>query len=171
MSEEKLTHVNPAGEAWMVDISQKKETLREALALATVHLSEKTLDLIEAGQIAKGDVLAVARVAGILAAKRTAELIPLCHPLALTRVEVRLVPVRREDNPFLQIEARVCTLGRTGVEMEALTAASIAALSVYDMCKAVDRGIVIGEIYLAHKKGGASGEFLHPRQRGDAPVL
>jgi cyclic pyranopterin monophosphate synthase len=153
-----LTHLDPDGHARMVDVGGKQETQREAVARGAVHMRPETLQLIVAGGAPKGDVLAVARVAGIMAAKRTPDLIPLCHPLLLTHVAVELRP--DAAGAALQIEAVVRTAGRTGVEMEALTAVSAAALTVYDMCKAVDRGMRIGEIRVAQKRGGKSGEWV-----------
>ncbi len=152
-----LTHFDAAGKAQMVDVSQKPVTARRAVARGWIAMAPETLALVTAGTAAKGDVLGTARLAGIMAAKRTADLIPLCHPLALSKVAVDLVP-----DPVLNrvaIEATVATTGQTGVEMEALTAVSIAALTVYDMLKAADRGMVIGEIRLALKEGGKSGRF------------
>jgi cyclic pyranopterin phosphate synthase len=140
----------------MVDVSAKPVTEREAVARGRIRMQPQTLRLIRSGKIAKGEVLAVARVAGIMGAKRTAELIPLCHPLA---VEVATVDFALRGRDTLEIEARVKVSGKTGVEMEALTAVSVASLAVYDMCKAVDRGMVIGEIRLMEKRGGRSGEF------------
>ncbi len=139
----------------MVDVSAKPETARTATARVRVLMREGTLELIRAGRAAKGDVLGVARLAGIMAAKRTAELIPLCHPLPIAAVTVDL----EAGVDAVEIEATVRTTGRTGVEMEALTAASVAALTVYDMCKAVDRGMRIDGLRVVHKAGGASGEF------------
>jgi cyclic pyranopterin phosphate synthase len=144
----------------MVDVGAKAETERVAVARASVTMQPQTLALIRDGKAAKGDVLAVAQLAGIMAAKKTAELIPLCHPLALSSVDVRLSLDARRN--AVDIEATCKLKGRTGVEMEALTAASIAALTVYDMCKAVDRGMVISEIRLLHKAGGKSGTFDAP---------
>jgi cyclic pyranopterin phosphate synthase len=140
----------------MVDVSLKSVTEREAVARGVVRMQPRTLRLIRSGKIAKGEVLAVARVAGIMAAKRTAELIPLCHPLP---IEVAGLDFSVPAPGTLQIEARVKVSGKTGVEMEALTAVSAAALTVYDMCKAVDRDMVIGDIRLMEKRGGRSGEF------------
>ena len=153
----KLSHLDDAGHARMVDVSLKEETERTATARAEVTMLPATLALIQEGGVAKGDVLAVARIAGIMAAKKTPDLIPLCHPLALSSVTVDLVcdPQRNA----VDITATCKLKGRTGVEMEALTAASIAALTVYDMCKAVDRGMVIGPVKLVHKAGGKSGEW------------
>jgi indole-3-glycerol phosphate synthase len=150
-----FTHLDAEGRARMVDVSAKDETFRVARAAARVVMRGETLALIRAGEIAKGDVLAVARLAGIMAAKRTAELIPLCHPLALTSVEVELACV--PDRSAVEITATCRLRGRTGVEMEALTAASIAALTIYDMCKAVDRGMRVTDLRLLHKSGGKSG--------------
>jgi cyclic pyranopterin phosphate synthase len=142
----------------MVDVSAKDETRREAVARGAVLMRPETLQLIVAGGLPKGDVLAVARVAGIMAAKRAPDIIPLCHPLLLTHVSVELRP--DPGGSAVQIEATVRTTGKTGVEMEALTAVSAAALTIYDMCKAVDRGMRIGEIRLAQKRGGRSGEMV-----------
>lgn len=152
-----LTHFDAQGRARMVDVSDKDATARVAVARGTVTMAPETLRRISGGEIAKGDVLAVARLAGIMAAKRTHELIPLCHPLALTAVELDLSADPARD--AVDIEARVRTTGKTGVEMEALTAVSVAALTVYDMCKAIDRGMRIAEIRLVHKSGGKSGVF------------
>ncbi|GBD18051.1 Cyclic pyranopterin monophosphate synthase 1 [bacterium HR27] len=152
-----LTHFDERGQARMVDVGAKPETHRVAIARGRVYLRPETLQLIREGRAAKGDVLGVARVAGIMAAKRTGELIPLCHPLPLTRVEIDLEP--NELDSCIDIEARVETIGRTGVEMEALTAVAVAALTVYDMVKAVDRGMTISDIGLVYKAGGRSGEW------------
>jgi cyclic pyranopterin phosphate synthase len=149
-----LTHVNDAGEAHMVDVSEKQETAREALAEASVSMLPETLTQLQEASLAKGDVLAVARIAGIQAAKQTSTLIPLCHPLALTKVEVEFEP---QPPSSIRIQARCKVTGKTGVEMEALTACSVAALTIYDMCKAVDKGMVIGGIRLLKKTGGKSG--------------
>jgi cyclic pyranopterin phosphate synthase len=153
----KLTHIDAHGTARMVDVGDKPETAREARAEAWVRMSETTLALIESGGHKKGDVIAVARIAGIQAAKRCAELIPMCHPLMLTGIDVDIVL----DKPGSRVHiTTACRLkGATGVEMEALTAASVAALTIYDMCKAVDRGMVIDGIRLLHKSGGRSGEW------------
>ncbi len=153
----KLTHIDAAGHASMVDVSAKAETKREATAKGRVLMLAETLALIASGGAAKGDVLAAARIAGIMAAKRTAELIPLCHPLPIDAVSVDLA--LNETESAVEIAATVRTTGRTGVEMEALTAVSIAALTVYDMVKAVDRGMRIGEIRVVEKSGGKSGGF------------
>jgi cyclic pyranopterin phosphate synthase len=152
----KLSHVDESGRARMVDVSGKAVTEREAVARGTVRMQPQTLRLIRSGKIAKGEVLAVARVAGIQAAKRTAELIPLCHPLP---VEVAGIDFVVRSPNVLEVEARVKVTAKTGVEMEALVAVSAAALTIYDMCKAVDRGMVIGDIRLMEKRGGRSGEW------------
>jgi cyclic pyranopterin phosphate synthase len=154
----RLSHLDDAGRARMVDISAKADTAREAVARGTVRMRPKTLDLIQSGGVAKGDVIAVARLAGIMAAKRTHELIPLCHPLLLTDIDVQIAPDEAES--ALQISATVRTTGKTGAEMEALTAVTVAALTVYDMCKAVDRGMRIEAVRLARKRGGKSGEIV-----------
>ena len=153
-----LTHLDAEGHAHMVDVGTKGETQREAVARGAVLMRPETLRLILAGGLPKGDVLSVARIAGIMAAKRTSELIPLCHPLLLTHVAVELSA--DEATSAMRIEATVRTTGITGVEMEALTAVSAAALTVYDMCKAVDRGMRISNIRLAQKRGGRSGEIV-----------
>ncbi len=152
-----LTHLDAQGRARMVDVSPKDETDRVAVAGARVVMRAETLEMIRAGDVAKGDVLAVARIAGIMAAKRTPELIPLCHPLALTSVTVDLACVRERN--AVEITATCRLRGRTGVEMEALTAAGIAALTIYDMCKAVDRGMVVTDLRLLRKSGGKSGDW------------
>ena len=152
-----FSHLDAEGKAVMVDVSDKDVTERTATARGTVSMSPETVGKIVAGGVAKGDVLTVARLAGIMAAKRTAELIPLCHPLALTAIDVDLRC--DEERGVVDIEATCRLSGRTGVEMEALTAVSVAALTVYDMCKAVDRGMRIGEVRLVHKAGGRSGAF------------
>lgn len=154
----KLAHIDEKGKARMVDVSEKAETLREAIACAKVLMKAETFRLILEGKLKKGDVFSVAKIAGIMAAKRTSELIPMCHPLNITHIEVDFYP--REDEKTIEIEAKVRTLGKTGVEMEALTAVSIAALTIYDMCKAVDRGMQIQDIHLVKKTGGKSGTFI-----------
>ena len=154
----KLTHINSNGEAQMVDVSDKESTMREAKAGARVVMQSKTLDLIVSGSHKKGDVLSVAKIAGIQAAKKCSELIPLCHPLMLTKVNVELTP--NSEKNCIEITATAKLNGRTGVEMEALTAASIAALTVYDMCKAVDRFMTIDNVQLLEKKGGKSGHWV-----------
>lgn len=152
-----LTHFDPQGRAVMVDVSGKDETERTATATSLVRMRPETLRRIQEGAVGKGDVLAVARLAGIMAAKRTPDLIPLCHPLALTSVTVDLQC--RPEQSAVEITATCKLRGRTGVEMEALTAASVAALTIYDMCKAIDRGMVIAETRLLHKSGGKSGTY------------
>jgi cyclic pyranopterin phosphate synthase len=153
----KLTHFDESGNAHMVDVGAKGESERVAVAHARVTMQAATLKLIAAKKAAKGDVLAVAQLAGIMAAKRTPELIPLCHPLSLSSVDVKLSLDKKRN--AVDIEATCKLKGRTGVEMEALTAASVAALTVYDMCKSVDRGMVISEVKLLHKSGGKSGTY------------
>jgi cyclic pyranopterin phosphate synthase len=153
-----LTHLNEHGEAHMVDVGAKTDTQREAIARGSIVMEAATLAMIAAGAAPKGDVLATARIAGIMAAKRTSELIPLCHPLMLTHVAVDLQPDHADN--MIRIEATVRTSGKTGVEMEALTAVSVAALTIYDMCKAVDRAMRITDIRVAEKRGGKSGEIV-----------
>lgn len=152
-----LTHLDAHGHARMVDVGDKPVTHREAVAEAFVRMRPETLALITSGGLPKGDVLAVARIAGIQAAKRTSELIPLCHPLMLSSVKVELVP--EVQNAGVRIQATCRLAGQTGVEMEALTAASVAALTLYDMCKAVDKAMVIEQVRLLAKTGGKSGDF------------
>lgn len=151
-----LTHFDAAGRAAMVDVSGKEETSRTATARGRIVMAPATLALIREGRAGKGDVLGVARLAGIMAAKRTPDLIPLCHPLMISKVTVDLEP---EGEDAVAIEATVKVTGRTGVEMEALTAVTVAALTVYDMVKAVDRSMRIEDVRLVHKAGGKSGEF------------
>ncbi len=152
-----FTHVNATGDANMVDVSQKQETVRQASAEALVTMSSDTLALIISGEHHKGDVFATARIAGILAAKRTWDLIPLCHPLNLSKVEVLIEAL--PETSQVRIETLCKLTGKTGVEMEALTAASVAALTIYDMCKAVQKDIVISQVRLLEKTGGKSGHF------------
>ncbi len=151
-----LTHLDAAGHATMVDVGAKPATIRSATARARVAMRPETLTMIVEGTAAKGDVFTVARIAGIMAAKRTSDLIPLCHPLSLSSVRVDLTP---DGEAGVAIEAVVRTTGPTGVEMEALTAASVAALTLYDMCKAVDRGMRIDAVRVVAKSGGTSGDF------------
>lgn len=158
--EKKLSHVDENGAACMVDVGAKENTQREAVAQAVVTMRPETLALIQSGNVPKGDVFACARIAGIMAAKRTPELIPMCHPLPLDAVQVDLCA--KEQNK-VSITARVRCNYHTGVEMEALTAASTAALTVYDMCKSVDRGMAIGEIMLLKKSGGKSGTYVREK--------
>ena len=155
----KLTHLDEQGRARMVDIGHKPDTERTAVARGEVHMKQETLDLIRAGQIKKGDVLTVAQIAGISASKRTSELIPLCHPLPLTKVDVDLV--LDDAIPGIVITATAKTIGKTGVEMEALTAVSVAALTVYDMAKAVEKSMRIQNIRLLEKHGGQSGDVVN----------
>ncbi|WP_044413897.1 cyclic pyranopterin monophosphate synthase MoaC [Thiomicrospira microaerophila] len=152
-----LTHLDEKGQARMVDVSDKAHTEREARAMAVIHMLPNTLQMITEGKHKKGDVLATARIAGIMAAKRTPDLIPMCHPLMLTSVKVELTP--NIENSTVEIIAICKLVGQTGVEMEALTAASTAALTLYDMCKAVDKGMVINQLQLLEKKGGKSGHW------------
>jgi cyclic pyranopterin phosphate synthase len=156
-----LSHIDAEGKAAMVDISDKPATARRAVAAGYVRMPRETLDLVLENRAAKGDVLGVARLAGIMAAKRTADLIPLCHPLALSQVTVEIAP--DPDLPGLRIEAGVRTTGPTGVEMEALTAVAVAALTIYDMLKAAGQGMEIGSIRLLLKEGGRSGRYEAPR--------
>ncbi|SFD99626.1 cyclic pyranopterin monophosphate synthase MoaC [Roseivivax sediminis] len=155
-----LTHFDDEGRAHMVDVSDKATTARVAVAVGWVKMSPETLEIIVEGRAKKGDVIGVARLAGIMGAKRTSDLIPLCHPLPVTKVAVDIVP--DADLPGLRIEATVKTTDQTGVEMEALTAVSTAALTVYDMAKAVDRGMEIGGMHLRLKDGGKSGRYEAP---------
>ena len=151
-----LTHLDASGSAHMVDVGDKPVTHRVAVAEATVHMRPETLSMIVEGRAPKGDVFAVARIAGIQAAKRTADLIPLCHPIPITKVAVDLEP----GDALVRITATCATDGKTGIEMEALTAVSTAALALYDMCKAVDRGMTIDSVRLLQKSGGASGTWI-----------
>jgi cyclic pyranopterin phosphate synthase len=159
MCDQQLSHLDVHGAARMVDVSVKAVTTREAIAEAAVVMQPATLALIQQGGIPKGDVFAVARVAGIMAAKQTSTLIPMCHPLPISAVEIDIAPA---DEAHVRIRALVRTTAQTGVEMEALTAASVAALTIYDMCKAVDRGMVVESVRLLEKRGGKSGEWRAP---------
>ncbi len=154
----KLSHIDAAGRAKMVDVSAKDDTKREAIARGRIVMRRETLALIQQNGLPKGDVLAVAQIAAVMAAKRAHELIPMCHPLLLTGIDVTLTP--NEPRSCVDIEAAVRTTGKTGVEMEALTAAAVAALTVYDMCKAVDRAMRIESVRLVKKTGGKSGEIV-----------
>ena len=154
-----LSHLDEEGRAQMVDVGAKPDTERIAVARGRITMHPATLALIQSGAVKKGDVLTVAQIAGIQAAKRTHELIPMCHPLLLTHVAVKLAPGEAAGQAWIEIEATVRTLGKTGVEMEALTAVSVAALTVYDMCKAADRGMRIEQVRLVRKSGGASGTW------------
>lgn len=158
-----FTHFDQAGQARMVDVSAKDETRREAVAEGRVRMLPTTLAMIKAGKAGKGDVLGVARTAGIMAAKQTWQLIPMCHPLLLTSVEIAFT--LDEGTSCIDIAATVRTTGKTGVEMEALTAAAMAALTIYDMAKAVDRGMVVEHIRLAAKSGGNSGDYVRDGDR------
>ena len=154
-----LSHLDESGQARMVDVGAKPDTERVAIARGRIDMKAETLHLIQAGTVKKGDVLTVAQVAGIQAAKRTHDLIPMCHPLLLTHIRLEFEPGESGDRAWIDIEATVRTRGKTGVEMEALTAASVAALTIYDMCKAVDRGISMTNLRLLEKSGGKSGEY------------
>mgnify|MGYP000011058542 FL=1 len=160
---QQLTHIDAKGDARMVDVSEKAETKRTAIAEGFVAMQPETLTVIESGSAKKGDVLATARIAGIMAAKQTSNLIPLCHPLALTKVEVKCAPQHAEDRKDgrcgIYLTATCSLVGKTGVEMEALTAVSVAGLTVYDMCKAIDRGMEIDTVRLLHKEGGKTGTW------------
>ncbi|MEZ0119440.1 cyclic pyranopterin monophosphate synthase MoaC [Heyndrickxia faecalis] len=159
-----LTHMNEQGRAKMVDVTAKPETSRTARAKSSVIVSKEVYEQITNFKIKKGDVLAVAQVAGIMGAKKTADVIPMCHPLPLTGVDISFSWHEREDGYRLDIETMAKTKGQTGVEMEALTAASVCALTVYDMCKALDKGMVIGPTYLIEKTGGKSGHFIRQEE-------
>jgi cyclic pyranopterin phosphate synthase len=159
---EKLTHFNKDGKAIMVDVGDKESTRRVAVARGEIRMQPETLKRILDKQIEKGDVFDVARLAGIMAAKKTSELIPLCHPLMINSVAVDFAA--DTEKSLVKIEAVVKVNGRTGVEMEALTAVSVAALTIYDMCKAVDKTMLIGHVHLAEKQGGRSGHFINPEE-------
>jgi len=154
----KLTHFDKKGRAKMVDVSKKGETLREAVVRGSIFMNPKTFKSILSGKIAKGDVLAVAKVAGIMAAKKTSEIIPMCHPLNLSHVEINFYPFEKESR--IDIEAKVKIKAPTGVEMEGFVAVATAGLTIYDMCKAIDRGIVLSNIHLVKKTGGKSGTYV-----------
>ncbi len=153
-----FTHFDDSGQARMVNVGHKEDTLRRATATGSITMSKEAYQLVRQGDIAKGDVLGVARVAGIMAVKKVDQLIPLCHPLAVSGVDMEFFFV--DDRLSVDIEATVSITGKTGVEMEALTAVSVAALTIYDMCKAVDKGMIISDIRLEKKSGGKSGEFV-----------
>lgn len=155
---DQLTHLDEQGKARMVDVGAKPDSERIAVAAGRVTMQPETLRLIRDGALKKGDVLTVARIAGIMAAKRTSELIPLCHPIALTHLDVQLT--LNESESAVEITATARTIGKTGVEMEALTAVSVAALTIYDMAKAIDRAMIIGEIRLLEKHGGQHGDYV-----------
>lgn len=156
-----LAHLDKSGHAQMVDVTNKLPTVRRAIAICEISMKTTTLDVIQAGNLPKGDVLGTARLAGIMAAKQTSNLIPMCHPLNLTSVDVRIL--LDENIPGYQIEADVKTKSETGVEMEALTAATIAALTLYDMAKSLEKTMTISNVRLVHKSGGKSGDFNSPR--------
>lgn len=157
-----LTHFDDKGNAWMVDVSQKEYTDRIAIAEGFISINDRIYERIVEGTMKKGDVLSVAQLAAIMGAKQTSHLIPLCHPLMLTKVEVQCSLVEVETGKAVKIRATVKTTGQTGVEMEALTAVQIGLLTVYDMCKAIDKSMVIGPTYLVEKDGGKSGHFVRP---------
>ena len=154
----KLSHIDDAGRIQMVDVTDKSATVRKATARGWVKMKGNTLQLLEEGRMAKGNVLTTAKIAGIMAAKKTGEFIPLCHPLGLTGIDIEFIIDRA--NTQVIIQSQVQTVGQTGVEMEALTAVSVAALTIYDMCKAVDKEMIIGDILLLKKSGGKSGTFI-----------
>ncbi|MDK8180206.1 cyclic pyranopterin monophosphate synthase MoaC [Paenibacillus sp. UMB4589-SE434] len=157
MLEDNLLHFNHQGRAHMVDVTDKTETKRTAIVKSQIHMREETLQRIQEGSIRKGDVLAVAQVAGIMAAKKTADLIPMCHPLPLAGIDITFAI---EDAQTLSFRVQVKTMGVTGVEMEALTAAQVVGLTIYDMCKAIDKDMLLGPTYLEQKQGGKSGDYV-----------
>jgi cyclic pyranopterin phosphate synthase len=163
MTEPLLTHLDPLGRARRVDVTPKETTHRRAVARCRVYMEPETTSLIARGAVTKGDVLAVARVAGIQAAKRTSDLIPLCHPLLVGSVFINF----HIDEAWIEVEVHVETIDRTGVEMEAMTACSVAALTIYDMCKSADRAMVIGDLTLWEKTGGRSGTYRRPESAGE----
>lgn len=163
---DRLTHIADSGDAKMVDVSAKAETKRIAQATGVIRMKPETLAAIMTAQVKKGDVLGTARIAAVMSAKRTSDLIPLCHPIALTDVQVELTP--DASLPGIRATVSATTIGRTGVEMEALTGVSVALLTIYDMVKAIDRGMVIADISLAYKSGGASGDFSRLDGRDNA---
>ena len=157
-----LTHFDAQGQAHMVDVGAKASTHRVAVATGRIHMLPSTLALIQSGTVKKGDVLGIARIAGIQGAKKTADLIPLCHPLALTRVAIDFEVLAESELPTIVCTATAETIGQTGVEMEALTAVQVALLTIYDMCKAADRGMVMTDVKLLEKQGGKSGHWVAP---------
>ena len=165
MKEKELSHFNKNGRAHMVDVGSKEDTQRIAIAEGSIVMQPETLKMIKDRKFAKGDVLAVAQIAGIMAAKKTSQIIPMCHPLILTNVDLNFT-INENENKII-IQSKVKTMGKTGVEMEALTAIAAAGLSIYDMCKAVDRGMTIQSIYLLEKSGGKSGRFLRTPKKRD----
>ncbi len=160
----KLSHIDSKGNARMVDVTDKKETQREAIARGAVRMSTETYDLVRGGQGPKGDIFTVAKIAGIMAAKKTHELIPLCHPLAITHIDVEYDFDDKDHT--ITVTSTVRTKGQTGVEMEAMTCASVVGLTIYDMCKAVDKGIELGPFYLVQKSGGKSGTYKRKGAKG-----
>lgn len=171
MDAHKLTHINEKGEVRMVDVSAKPDTVRVAIAEGFIAMHEETLALIVEGRAAKGDVLACARVAGVMAAKQTSTLIPMCHPLPITKAHIECTPVskgqRSDGRVGIHVVATTGVTGKTGIEMEALTAASVACLTIYDMCKAVDRGMEISDVRLLKKEGGKTGLWLREEHACD----
>lgn len=167
MAEPHLTHLDPLGNARMVDVTPKEPTARRAIVRGRVSMTPETASLVAQHGMAKGDVLAVARIAGIQAAKRTSDLIPLCHPLMIGAVTINF----EIGDDYIDIEAQVDTVDRTGVEMEALTACSVAALTIYDMCKSADKAMVIGQIRLQEKLGGKSGTYRRPQPAEEPPEM
>lgn len=165
MKKQKLTHFNKEGRARMVDVGGKNDTLRIAIAEGEIIMQPSTLKMIKKKEIFKGDVLGVAQVAGIMAAKKTSEIIPMCHPLLLTSIDINF-KIDEEKNKII-IQSQVKTVGKTGVEMEPLTAVSVTALTIYDMCKAVDRGMTIQDIHLVEKSGGQSGHYQGKSKMGE----
>lgn len=157
---EEFSHIDGKGEARMVDVSKKSDTVREAVVMGGIRMKPATLVRIKQNEIKKGDVLSVARVAGIMATKETPHIIPLCHPIIIDSIALDFEIM---DNDFIKITATVKSSGKTGVEMEAMVAASVAALTIYDMCKAVDRGMIIEQVYLVSKKGGKSGTYVRDK--------
>lgn len=155
---QRLTHFDKQGRAKMVDVSKKKETLREAVVCGSIYMKRDTFKKIMTGKIAKGDVLSVAKVAGIMAAKKTSDIIPMCHPLNISHIEINFYPFEKENR--IDIEAKVKIEAKTGVEMEGFVAVAASGLTIYDMCKAIDRGMVISNIHLVKKKGGESGVYM-----------
>lgn len=162
----KLTHIDKTGRPKMVDVGSKPATQRQAVAKGCVYMKKETLSLITEGKISKGDVLNVAKIAGIMAAKKTSEIIPLCHPLNITSADIQFRPDYKKN--IIEIESCIKTIGQTGVEMEALTAVAAAALTIYDMCKAVDKEITISDIMLTEKSGGRSGNFKRTQKLSPA---
>ncbi len=156
---EELTHIDKSGRARMVDISDKTDTHRVAIAEGKIFMKKETLEKIESSEIAKGDVISVAKIAGIMSAKRTYELIPLCHNILLNKIDINLESFTEDDQAGIKIIAEVSCIGKTGAEMEALTAVSVSALTIYDMCKAIDKGMRITDIRLLEKRGGKSGTW------------